>query len=256
MVYFPKSSVKKINSSRVKNKSDLLESGQIKNDDNTKGHRLRVKEKFKKQNISNFSNVEIIEALLFFCNIRRDVKNEAKVLDRISSDSILKFLFLTEDDIQANNIKYIGENLLLLNKIILELTARFFKEKITEFTFYNIEDIKNYLIVRSGFLSREELRILYLNSKNKLIDDDIISRGTINQTAIYIREVVALALKKAAMSIIISHNHPSGDVSPSRDDIKVTYNLKQALDSVCIKIQDHIIISRNRYFSFKQEGLL
>ena len=68
MVYFPKSSVKKINSSRVKNKSDLLESGQIKNDDNTKGHRLRVKEKFKKQNISNFSNVEIIEALLFFCN--------------------------------------------------------------------------------------------------------------------------------------------------------------------------------------------
>jgi DNA repair protein RadC len=112
------------------------------------------------------------------------------------------------------------------------------------------------LITRSGFLSREELRVLFLNSKNKLIEDDVVSKGTINEISLYIREIVALALKRTAVSIIVSHNHPSGDVMPSKNDIKTTYNLKQALDSVSIVLQDHIITSGNNYFSFKQEGLL
>ena len=245
MVYSQKSSTKKTNLTENK-----------KNINNKLGHRSRVKEKFNKQDISTFSNIDLIEGLLFFCNARRDVRDEAKMLEKISQGSILKFLFLTEDDIKSNNVKYIGENLLFLNKIMLELTSRFFKEKIVEFTFKNLEDIKNYLITRSSFLSREELRVLYLNSKNKLIDDGVLSKGTINETAIYIREVVSIALKKAAVSIIISHNHPSGDASPSRDDIRVTYDLKQALESVSIRLQDHIIISGNCYFSFKKEGLL
>ena len=245
MVYSQESSTKKDN---------LLKDG--KKEKTSTGHRARVKEKFNKQDISTFSNLELIEALLFFCNARRDVKPEAKELNKISGGNMLKFLFLTEEEIKSNDIKYIGDNLLFLNKIILELTARFFKDKITEFTFKNLDDIKNYLITRSGFLSKEELRVLYLNSKNKLIDDSVVSRGTINETAIYIREVVSLALKKTAMSIIISHNHPSGDISPSREDIKVTYDLKQALESVSIKLQDHIITSGTCYFSFKKEGLL
>ncbi len=242
MAYFQKSSKKTNNS---------LE------DSNTKiGHRARVREKFAKQDISKFPNVDLIEALLFFCNPRRDVKEEAKKLDKISKGSLLKCLFLTEEELKADEIKYIGENLLFLNKIILELSARFFRDKITEFTFENTIQVKDYLIARAGFLTREELRVLFLNAKNKLIEDDVISKGTVNETALYVREVVTLALKKMAISIIISHNHPSGDAKPSRADIKTTYQLKQALESVSISLHDHIITSGNTYFSFKNEGLL
>ncbi len=253
MAYLQKSSTK---STEI----DLAEAESIEADRPKKnqklGHRARVKEKFTKQDVSLLPNVDLIEALLFFCNPRRDVRNEAKELNDLARGSILKFLFLTEEEMKFYNIKYVKDNLLFLNKIILELTARFFRDRIIDFTFKNLEDIKNYLITRSAFLTKEELRILYLNSKNKLIDDEVISRGTINETAIYIREVVSLALKKSAMSIIISHNHPSGEVAPSREDIKVTYDLKQALLSVSITLQDHIVTSGNRYFSFKKEGLL
>jgi DNA repair protein RadC len=249
MVYSQKSSTKK-----TKMPLEDFEIKKIK--DGKMGHRARVRDKFNRQDISKFTNIDLIEALLFFCNPRRDVRPEAKTLDKISCGSMLKFLFLKEEDIKSNDIKYICDNLIFLNKIILEISARFFKDKIEEFTFKNTDQVKDYLIARAGFLSKEELRVLFLNSKNKLIDDDVVSKGTINEIALYVREVVVLALKKTAVSIIISHNHPSGDALPSKNDIKATYDLKQALGSVSIVLQDHIITSGNNYFSFKQEGLL
>lgn len=220
------------------------------------GHRKRVKEKFKKQDIANLSNIEIFEALLFFCNPRRDVKTEASILHKITKGSIINFLLLEQADLKKANIKYVNENLLFLNQIIKEVVARYFKDKISEYVFANTYQIAEYLMARSGFLSREQLRVLYLNSKNKLIEDSIFSRGTVNETAIYIREVVSIALQKAAISVIISHNHPSGDVMPSREDIAITHDLKRALDIISITLQDHIIVSKNCYFSFKVEGLL
>ena len=259
MVYLQNSSVK-INSEEdlktyLPSDSSLKEL-KISLLDEKSGHRKRVKERFSKQDISIFSNAEIIEALLFFCNPRRDVKTEARLLEKLSQGSILKFLFLTEDHLETAEVKYVNDNLLFLNKVILELSSRYFRDKITEFSFKNIKEIGDYLVTRSGYLAQEQLRILFLNSKNKLIEDVVFSKGTVNETAIYIREVVTVALKKSAISLIVSHNHPSGDVTPSREDINITYNLKQALETVSITLQDHIVISGIKYFSFKNEGLL
>ena len=169
---------------------------------------------------------------------------------------MLKFIGLTGESLKQNNIKYIGENLLFINKIMHEIISRAMKDKVSEFTFKNTKEIADYLSFRSGFLSKEELRILYLNSRNRLIEDEVISKGTINETAIYVREVAQKALNKNASSIILSHNHPSGDYSPSREDIKITYNLKQALEILDIQLQDHIIVSEGNFFSFKIKGLL
>lgn len=220
------------------------------------GHRQRVKAKFANQDVSSFTNVEILEALLFFCHQRRDVKHEAIVLDKISGGSISKFLLLEEFHLKVANIKYVGNNVLFLNKVIKEIAARYFRDKIIEFTFGATKEIGEYLISRSGFISHEQLRVLYLNAKNRLIDDSVVSKGTVNETAIYIREIVSLALQKSAVSIVISHNHPSGDVTPSKEDIEITYNLRRALELMLINLQDHIIVSNNNYFSFKTEGLL
>lgn len=224
--------------------------------ENKTGHRKRVKDRFLKHDISSFASYEIIEALLFFCNPRKDVKPEAKILDKLTNGNMLKFLAITPEILKQYNIKYIADNLLFLNKVMHEILARATKEKVSEFIFKNTKDISNYLIVRSGFLSKEELRILYLNAKNRLIEDEVLSKGTVNETAIYVREIASRALNKNATAVIISHNHPSGDFSPSREDVKITYTLKQALEIFSIALQDHIIVSEGNFFSFKTNGLL
>lgn len=246
MVYSQKSSTKKIES-KIPN---------IGVEVSNAGHRQRVKERFIKHDISHFASYEIIEAILFLCNSRRDVKPEAKILDRISNGNMLKFLNLTAEDLKQNNVKYVGESLIFVNKIMNEIIARAMKSRVSEFVFKNTKEISDYLIVRAGFLLKEELRILYLNSRSRLIEDEVISKGTINETAIYVREIAQKALTKNATSIIISHNHPSGDYSPSREDIKITYHLKQALEILDITLQDHIIVSESNFFSFKIKGLL
>lgn len=228
----------------------------LKEFDHRIGHRKRIKEKFKKQDISTFSLIEVLEALLFFCHPRKDVKEEASLLNHISEGNVIKLLSLTAADLNKASIKHINENFLFLSAIIREIISRYFRNKITEYSFKNTKEVGEYLITRAGNLTQEQLRILYLNSKNRLIEDSITSKGTINETAIYIREIVALTLQKAAVSIIISHNHPSGESTPSHEDIAITHDLKRALELVSVNLQDHIIVARNHYFSFKEEGLL
>jgi DNA repair protein RadC len=245
-------------SSNIQNLEEKTETNNVTNDskNDASGHRKRVREKFMKQDISQFPNLEIIEAILFFCNPRKDVKQEARILNKISNGSVLKFIFLEMEDIKNNNIKYVGENLIFLTKIMRELISRYFLDKIPEITFRNLEEVSHYLISRSAFLKREEVRVLFLNAKNKLIDDIVVFKGTVNEVPIYPAEIVTLATGKRATSILLSHNHPSGDAKASEADLQMTYQLRQALALVGIMLQDHIIVSESKSISMAKEGLL
>ena len=102
----------------------------------------------------------------------------------------------------------------------------------------------------------EQFRVLFLDTRNRLLADEAQARGTVNHTPVYPREVVKRALELHATAIILVHNHPSGDPTPSRDDIDMTRQIKQAAAALSIVLHDHVIIGNGRWLSFRQEGLL
>lgn len=114
----------------------------------------------------------------------------------------------------------------------------------------------DYCRVSMGHKKIEEFRVLFLNHKNVLVSDEVQQSGTVNHAPVYPREVVKRALELGASSIILAHNHPSGDPTPSRDDIEITRQISLAATSLGINVHDHLIIAGNRHYSFKSNGLL
>jgi DNA repair protein RadC len=102
----------------------------------------------------------------------------------------------------------------------------------------------------------EEFTVALLNAQNKLMKTVTISKGTVNETAVYPREIVKLVILNNAHTVILAHNHPGGSTKPSQADISTTKNIKAALDTLNIKVLDHIIVSGDRYISFAEQGLL
>jgi DNA repair protein RadC len=98
--------------------------------------------------------------------------------------------------------------------------------------------------------------VLFLDSKNRLIADEAQARGTVNHTPVYPREVVKRALELHATALILVHNHPSGDPTPSRADIEMTAETRRAAEALGIVLHDHVVIGRGQYLSFRREGLL
>ena len=109
----------------------------------------------------------------------------------------------------------------------------------------------DYCRSEMAYLDVEEFRIIFLDTKFRLIGQEVMQRGTINQVAIHPREVIRLAMEKKAAALILVHNHPSGDVKPSRADVEITKQIDQALKSINIQLLDHIVISRYDYCSIK-----
>ena len=107
-----------------------------------------------------------------------------------------------------------------------------------------------------GNLKIEQFRVLFLNKKNILIADEIQTQGTIDQTAVYPREIIKRVMFHEASAIVLAHNHPSGDVSPSKLDIELTNAIIKACSALNIVMHDHVIISKNNFFSFRNELLL
>jgi DNA repair protein RadC len=114
----------------------------------------------------------------------------------------------------------------------------------------------NYL---NAVLAREpieQFRVLFLDNKNRLVADEALGRGTINHTPVYPREVVKRALELHTTAMIIVHNHPSGDPTPSTDDIAMTREIKKAAEALSIGLHDHVIVGNGKWLSFRREGLL
>lgn len=137
-----------------------------------------------------------------------------------------------------------------------ELGRRFFKEEPGRLpTLRSPEDAYRYLEEMKK-LKKEQFRGLYLNTRNKIIHDEIISIGTLTANLVHPRELFQPAIEYLAAGIIIAHNHPSGDPNPSEDDLKVTRQMQKVGKTMAIEVLDHIIIGNNRYVSLKNKGLM
>ena len=196
------------------------------------GHRSRLRERFLKSNGKDMADYELIELLLTYVIPRRDVKPIAKELIR-------KFGSLGDvvnaDISRITEVNGIKENTAIMFKLIKEAAKRFSWEILSDKDTPVINDwdtMIDYCRSEMAYLDIEEFRIIFLDVKLRLIGEEIMQRGTINQVAIHPREVVKLAMDKKAAAIIMVHNHPSGDVKPSRADIEITKQIKNDYFSI------------------------
>lgn len=235
----------------------------MSSNDLLKGHRerlrLRYLEYLEARNI-NFPEYEFLELLLTYAIQRKDVKPIAK--------NLLKNFKNIENIINADikdleNIPGIGKNTAIYIKALGDLVSKITLSNLKdEKAFNSMTEIhtKNYLVKylrgKIGHLNQEIFLVLFLNSSNKLIKTEELFYGTIDKSAVYPREIIKKVLQYGATSVIFAHNHPSGNIMPSKQDIKITNFIKEGLSTINVVLLDHIIISKNNYFSFFEEKLL
>jgi DNA repair protein RadC len=217
------------------------------------GHRARVKEKFLKSP-SSLQDYELLELALFWALPRKDTKPLAKQM--LSDLKNLAGIIYADPD-KLLSVEGANQGMLINFMIIREFLDRVLKQNvINTHVLSSWNALVEYLQTTMGSIKTEQFRIIFLNSKNIIVADEIQSVGTVDQTSIYPREVVKRALFHESTAIILVHNHPSGDPKPSRADIELTKEVVQACLTFNIKVHDHVIISKRKFFSFKSECLL
>ncbi len=218
------------------------------------GHRKRLREKFIRSGLTAFHDYEIVELLLSLGTPRRDCKQQAKeALKRFKN---LRGVLEASPD-ELRQIKGIGPHSIFGIKFMQELAREYLKERVLDKPVYkSSQEIFDYLYHSMRDLKKEVFKIVYLNSQNQIIEIADLSRGTVDSSFVYPREVMEGAIKFNAASLVFVHNHPSGNPEPSESDKELTRDLVYASAIMQIKVLDHIVIGDNRFFSFAAEGLI
>jgi DNA repair protein RadC len=197
---------------------------------------------------------ELIEYLLAMAIPRRDTKPLAKILLR-EFDGI-GGLFAADAEALLR-VDGVGEIAVSAIKIVQATALRLLRSEIAAKPMLaSWQALLDYLRVDMAYLGVERVRILHLNSKNMLIRDEIMSEGSIDQAAVHVREVIRRAIDLGSTSLILVHNHPSGDPQPSRADIQLTRDIVEAGRRLNIAVHDHIIIGTQGHSSLRALGLM
>ena len=215
------------------------------------GHRARLRDRFLNGGGKGMADYELLELLLTYAIPRRDVKPIAKDIVRKFGSLAGAAKASVPQLVEVNGVK---ENTAVLLKVIQEAARRFSWAELSATdapVISNWDAMIDYCRTEMSHLDIEEFRIIFLDVKFRVIGEEVMQRGTINQVAIHPREVVKMAMEKKASALILVHNHPSGDVKPSRADVEITKQIKQALEAINIALLDHIIISKYDYASLK-----
>ncbi|MGD1153544.1 MAG: DNA repair protein RadC [Syntrophales bacterium] len=219
-----------------------------------KDHRQRLKKKFSESGVDAFHDYEVLELLLSYAISRKDVKPLAKEL--ISRFGSLKGIMDAEKD-SLEKVKGIGAHTAILIKLIKETGIIYLKEKAKEKAQITCtSELLDYCKTYMGGLKDEKFCVIYLDAQNRMTDIETIQEGIVNQAVVYPRKVLENALKKKASAVILVHNHPSGHVKPSDADIRLTKTIQETAKILDIIVHDHVIIGENRFFSFREEGLI
>lgn len=222
-------------------------------DANNSGHRDRLRERFLKAGSDAFSDHELLELMLFGVILRRDVKPLAKaLLARFGSLNNLIGAPIAE----IMQVKGIGESAAIHIKSLHAILLRAGQQELENKPIMNSwAALLSYLKLSLANETREQFRVLFLNNKLKLISDEMMGDGTIDHAPVYPREIARRALELAASSVILVHNHPSGDPKPSGNDISMTRKIIQSLQSIEVEVHDHIIVGSQGSVSMKAIGL-
>lgn len=228
------------------------------------GHRKRLRERFKKAGLTSFQDYEAVELLLTLAIPRKDVKIPAKeAIKRFGSfrgvlDAPLEELM---------KIPGIGEVAPLAIRFIREAATLYLQPRSqtdltttrTDSETISLEDPKtlfDYCRAAMGAQPNEIFKVIYLDSRYRVIDLETLTEGTIDRATVYPRKVMESALKKRASILVFAHNHPDGNITPSEQDKTITRALILAAKALNINILDHLIVSKDEVFSFRKEGLL
>lgn len=217
------------------------------------GHRQRLRARYLEGGAAALQDYELLELVLFAVVPRRDVKPLAKSLLRefgglwqVANAPAPRLIEAGLAETAAVAVSAIGAVALrmtrqqLLNRPVLSSWQR----------------LIDYCEAAMAGEAAEQFRLLFLDRKNRLIADEIQQRGTVDHAPVYPREVVKRALELDASAVILVHNHPSGDPTPSQADIAMTHEVAAAAHTVGVVVHDHVVIGRGQHFSFKTEGLL
>ncbi len=213
------------------------------------GHRQRLREKFLRAGDTAFLDYEILELLLSYGISRRDVKPLAKqLMDRFHSLGNV----LDADVEELTACAGLGENTAILIKLIRSLMCRYLKQELAQTDFMSSSDqFCDYARARLGEYQNEVMMVFFLNSRNMLLDAEILNEGGTDCVVVFPSVIAKKALMRSAKSVVLCHNHPSGIVMPSREDNLVTKNLRAALEPLKIVLLDHLIVSKYDYYSYR-----
>jgi DNA repair protein RadC len=213
------------------------------------GHRQRLRERFRKGGADALPDYELLELLLFRAIPRRDTKDIAKrLIARFGSFAEV----VNATEAQLREVSEVGEAVITELKLTRAAALRLIKAEILERpALSSWSQVLDYLRAAQGFEQREQFRILFLDKRNRLIADEVQGQGTVDHTPVYVREVVKRALELSASAIILVHNHPSGDPTPSRADIDMTRMIVEAAKPLGVAVHDHIIVGKGKHASLK-----
>jgi len=222
--------------------------------DHASGHRQRLRERFLKGGNDAVADYEILELLLFAALPRRDVKALAKTL--LARFGGLPEVFAAEPA-RLREVSGVGDTVIAILKVVEAASHRALQQQVLDRPVISSwQALLDYCKVAMQHNKTEQFRILFLDRKNVMIADELQQQGTVDHTPVYPREVVRRALDLGASAIVMVHNHPSGDPTPSPQDIQTTNQVVEAAKALGISVHDHIIIGRKAHASFKTLGLL
>lgn len=227
------------------------------------GHRERLRHRARTSGLPTLPDYELLELFLFRSQPQGDVKPIAKALlsrfgslSAVLAASVEDLMTVRTEDSKGRR-KGVGAETALDLAALHEVARRAAREEAEKRTVISSwTSLLAYARLTLQHEPREQFRVLYLDAKNQLILDEVQNRGTVDHAPVYPREVVRRALELSAKAVIIMHNHPSGDPTPSRADIDMTKQVVEAARSLDLQVHDHLIVGREGVASFRQLGLI
>lgn len=218
------------------------------------GHRQRLRERFRVGGAEALPDYELLELVLFRAIPRRDTKELAKrLIARFGSFAEV----INAPEHRLAEVKEVGEAVITELKIVRAAALRLMRGEIMgRPALSSWRQVVDYCRAAMGFEAREQFRILFLDKRNQLIADEVQQEGTVDHTPVYVREVVKRALELSATAIVLCHNHPSGDPTPSRADIEMTKQIIDAAKPLGVTVHDHIIVGRQGHVSLRSLKLI
>lgn len=218
------------------------------------GHRERLRKRFLQAGEAGLQDYELLELVLFRGIPRRDVKPLAKrLIDKFGSFGEV----ISAPIERLREVDGLGEAAITELKIVQAASLKLSQARVLNRpVLRSWAKVVEYCTASMAYGDVEQFRVLFLDHKHTLVADEVQQRGTVNHTPVYPREVVKRALDLGASGIVLVHNHPSGDPTPSRSDIAMTKEIEEAGRALKIQLLDHLIIGRGAHVSFRQAGLM
>ena len=218
------------------------------------GHRDRLRDRFKHGGVDAVADYELLELIIFRAIPRRDTKPIAKAL--IKRFGTFSEVLHAPDEL-LQEVSGVGDVVIGELKLIRASALRLMQSDVMgQPILSSWTALIDYCRSAMAYAPKEQFRILFLDKKNRLIADEVQQEGTVDHTPVYIREIIKRTLELSATAVILVHNHPSGDPSPSQGDINMTRQIVKASEPLGIIIHDHIIVGREGHASLKGMGLM